>query len=456
MANFRPYNRNQKSIFPSGGPDDWLAQDHMARFIVDVVEQLDFSAFVNQYGGRGVPAYHPKLLTTLMFYGYATGVFSSRKIERATWDSVAFRFIAQEEHPDHDTICNFRKKFLPQLSAMFLQVLQVAHKMEIYKLGKVALDGTKVKANASKHAALSHGHCEKLEKQLKEEIEQLMQLAEEADNTEVPDGMVIPDEIALRKDKLDVIASAVAEIEARAKVRYKREKKEYDEKMAERAAKEEETGKKIPGKVPKEPEPGARSRDQVNLTDKESRIMPQSGGGFQQAYNAQASVDIESMIVVATHVTQNTNDKLEITPALDELLALPETLGKVDSLIADAGYFSEENVKKCEEVDITPYICVGREKHNKNPIERFIEPEPPPDGASVVDKMKYLLTTKAGRAVYAVRKCTVEPVFGIIKAVLGFRQFSLRGFDAVSGEWDLVCLAWNLKRMHKLSLQKIQ
>lgn len=456
MANFRPYNRKQKFMFPSGGPDDWLEDGHMARFVVDVVEQLDFSSFVNQFGGQGVPAYHPKLLTALLFYGYATGTFSSRKIERATWDSVAMRFIAQEEHPDHDTIANFRKKFLPQLSALFLQILQVAQKMNIYKLGKVALDGTKIKANASKHSALSHGHAKKLEKQLKEEIETLMKLAEEADNNSVPDGLDIPDEVARREDKLEVIAAAITEIEARAKERYKREKKEYDEKMAERAAKEAESGKKTRGRVPKEPEPEPKKRDQVNLTDKESRIMPQSGGGFQQAYNAQASVDIESMIVITTHVTQNTNDKLEITPALNELLALPESLGKVDSVIADAGYHSEENVNKCEEVNITPYICTGREKHNQDPLERFREPDPPPDDASADELNRHRLKTIVGRAIYAVRKCTVEPVFGIIKSVLGFRQFSLRGIEAVSGEWDLVCMAWNLKRMHKLSLQKIQ
>ncbi len=455
MANFRPYNRNAINMFPSG-PNDWLGENHLARFVVEIIDQLDFSGFVNRYGGRGVPAYHPKLLAALLFYGYATGMFSSRKIERATWDSVAMRFIAAEEHPDHDTIADFRKKFLPQLSELFVQILKIAHEMKVLKLGKISLDGTKIKANASRHSALSHGHAEKLEKQLKEEVEELMKLAEEADSCTVPDGMDIPDEIARRKDKLEMIAKAKAEIERRAKERDKREKAEYDEKMAKRAAKEKETGKKIPGKVPKEPEPGPKKRDQVNLTDKESRIMPQSGGGFQQAYNAQASVDIESMIVVTTHVTQNTNDKLEIAPALEELLALPSDIGRIDSVIADAGYFAEANVKKCLDANITPYICTGREKHNQGVFDRFKEPDPPPEGASAVEKMKYLLKTKAGRAVYAVRKCTIEPVFGIIKSVLGFRQFSLRGFEAVGHEWNLVCMAWNLKRMHKLSLQKNQ
>ena len=221
--------------------------------------------------------------------------------------------------------------------------------------------------------------------------------------------------------------------------------------MLQRKAKEERTGKKTRGKEPKAPKPGPQDRDQVNLTDKESRIMPISGGGFEQCYNAQASVDVETMLVVGNHVTQNPNDKKEIKPAIEDINALPEVLGTVDTLLADTGYFSEANVTTCLENEVVPCICTKRDKHNRTFDERFSEPDPLPDDADDVTRMKHLLQTRKGRELYAKRKSTVEPVFGIIKAAMGFRQFLLRGVDAVSGEWDLVCLAWDLKRMHALA-----
>ena len=323
--------------------------------------------------------------------------------------------------------------------------------MDVLKLGKVSLDGTKIKANASKHRALSWKHACKLEKQLKAEVEDLLRQAEEADRADLPDGLDIPEELARREKRLAAIAGAKTEIERRAAERHAEEQADYEKKLATRKAKEQKTGKKARGKKPKPPESGPRDKDQVNLTDEESRIMPTSGGGFEQCYNAQASVDVDTMLVVGQHLSQNPNDKLEIEPALEALNALPEELGTIDGLLADTGYFSQDNVDSCLEEEILPYISSHRDGHNQSLKERFSEPAPLPENADAVTEMKHRLKTKAGRAIYARRKCTVEPVFGIIKAIMGFRQFLLRGVESVRGEWNLVCMAWNLKRMHVLA-----
>jgi transposase len=450
MSNtFRQVDRETLFLLPPS-MDDWLPEGHLARFIVEIVGQLDLAAIKSAYAGRGSRAHHPEMLLALLFYGYATGVFSSRKLELATYDSVAFRYIAANDHPDHDTIANFRKRFLPLLNPLFVQILLIAHQMGCLNLGKISLDGTKVKANASKNRALSWKYANQLEAQLKAEVAELLRQAEEADNSELPDGLDIPAELARREARLEAIARAKAEIERRAAERHAEERAEYEKKLAERKAKEQETGKKPRGKQPKPPEPGPRDKDQVNLTDEESRIMPVSGGGFDQCYNAQASVDVESMLIVGQHLSQNPNDKLEIAPALAAITALPETLGTVDSLLADAGYYSEANVGSCEKETILPFISPKRDAHNQSLKERFVEPGPLAADADAVTQMTHRLQTKEGRALYAKRKCTVEPVFGIIKAIMGFRQFLLRGVESVRGEWNLVCMAWNLKRLHAL------
>ena len=315
------------------------------------------------------------------------------------------------------------------------------------KLGTVSLDGTKIHANASRHSALSHGHIEKLEVQLKAEVQELLALAEQADQADLPDGVSLPEEIKRREDRLAAMAKAKAKIAARAAARYAQEKAEYDEKMAHRAAKEKDTGKKPGGRVPKAPEPGPKDSDQINLTDDESRIMPVAGGGYEQAYNAQAAVDAATMLVVATGVTQATNDKEQVEPMLKTLDAQAETLGAVERLMADTGYSSETNIKTCEAAHIEPLIAVAKEKHHPGWRERHSEPAALPAEATPMQAMSHRLKTKAGRAAYALRKQTVEPVFGIIKSVRGFRQFLLRGLEKVTGEWSLVCLAWNIKRM---------
>ncbi len=447
---FRQVDRDTLYLLPPS-MDDWLPEGHLARFVVDIVGQLNLTVIKSAYTGRGSKAHHPEMLLALLFYGYATGVFSSRKLEQATYDSVAFRYIAANDHPDHDTIATFRKRFLPQLTPLFVEILLIAQQMGCLKLGKVSLDGTKIKANASRHRALSWKHACKLEAQLKAEVKDLLRQAEEADRSEIPDGLDIPAELARREERLNAIATAKAEIERRAAERHAEEQAEYEEKLAKRKAKEQETGKKSRGKQPKPPESGPRDKDQVNLTDDESRIMPVSGGGFDQCYNAQASVDTETMLIVGQHLSQNTNDKQELTPALESLTALPENLGTVDSLLADAGYFSEANVESCLKEEILPFISAHRDGHNQSLKERFAEPEPLLEGADVVTQMKHRLKTQAGRAIYAKRKCTVEPVFGIIKSVMGFRQFLLRGVESVRGEWNLACMAWNLKRLHTLA-----
>jgi transposase len=430
---------------------DWLPEKHLARFVVEIVEQLDLQPLKVSYSGRGSQPYNPEMLVALLFYGYATGVFSSRKLERSTYDSLAFRYICANTHPDHDTIADFRKRFLPQLKKIFVEILVIAHQMNVFKLGRVSIDGTKVHAYASRHKALSYGHACKLERQLEAEVAELLQKAESADQADIPDGMDLPTELSIRRERIKAIKEAKAEIERRAAERYAEEQKAYDAKIAERAKKEQETGKKARGKKPQPPTVGPTEKDQVNLNDSESRIMPTSGGGFEQAYNAQAGVDTETLLIVTTHVSQAPNDKQELKPALDNLNQLPQALGTVRDILADNGYFSEGNVTLCEQHEVTPYIAAIREKHHASPVERFEEPKPLSDAANAVDAMKHRLKTQSGKTVYATRKSTIEPVFGIIKSVMGFRQFLLRGLEAVRGEWNLVCMAFNLKRLYALS-----
>jgi len=448
---FKGCDRDTLFLMPPS-MDDWVPENHLSRFVLDIVSRLDLSPIINAYAGRGSDAYPPSMMVALLFYAYATGVFSSRKIERSTYDSVAFRYVAANTHPDHDTIASFRKRFLKELKALFVQILLIAHEMGVLKLGSVSLDGTKIKANASKHHALSWDYAHKLEKQLKDEIKDLLRKAKQADKEDLPEGMNIPEELARRESRLKAIAAAKAQIEQRAAERFAKEQQAYEEKLTARKAKEKETGKKPKGHPPIPPQPGPKRKDQINLTDSDSRIMPSKGGGFEQAYNGQAAVDINSMLIVENHITQQSNDKLEVTPALENLSRLPDKLGTVEKLLADAGYFSADNVEKCETDDIIPYIAGSRQRHNALLMERFTKPEPLTGPADPVTEMNHRLKTIAGKAVYAKRKCTVEPAFGIIKAVMGFRQFLLRGLDQIAGEWNLVCMAYNIKRLHTLSI----
>jgi transposase len=448
---FRSVDRTTAYLLPPS-IDEWLPEGHLARFVADVVSQLDTSAIESCYSGRGSDAWHPKMLISLLFYGYATGVFSSRKLERATHDSVAFRYLCANQHPDHDSIATFRRRFLIELESLFVQILHVGHEMELVKLGNVSLDGTKVKANASKHRALSWAYACKLEAQFESEVKELMHLANEADASDLPDGFSIPEELEIREKRLAAIRDAKAKIEERAAERHARDVAEYEEKVAVREAKEKATGKKARGAAPKPPEEGPKDKDQVNLTDEESRIMPASSGGFEQAYNAQAAVDMDTMIVVATNLSQNPNDKREMEPVVETLVKLPDELGEIKNVVADTGYYSEHNVKVCEQHKLQPLIAHGRQPHHPPLAELIVRDKS--DNALVSDdpvqRMKDELKSETGRAIYAKRKTTVEPVFGIIKHVMGFRQFSMRGLEKARGEWSIVCMAWNIRRLFTL------
>src|ERR1700704_1827067 len=447
MSNFRSIDRQTGFLLPPS-LDELLPEKHLARFIVEVIDGLDLRAMSGSYRGSGSASYHPCMLLGILVYGYATGVFWSRKLERATYDSVAFRFIAANDHPDHDTIAMFRRRFLKEIEALFVEVLQVAREMGVLKMGTIGLDGTKIHANASRHSALSYEHAGKIEEQLKAEVADLMARAEAADAAEVADGMSIPDELARREERLAKLAQGPAQIEARAKERFEREAAEHRAKLAAREAKTAATGKKPGGKPPAPPVDGPQPKDQVNLTDEDSRIMPVAGGGFDQCYNPQAVGAAESLLVIAAEVVAAPNDKQQIAPMLGKIDALPEHLGRPETLLAHNGYFSEANVTLCAAANIEPLIGLGRQPHHQSLRERFAAAPPAPEHPTPVEAMAYHLRTPQGKKLYALRKQTPEPVFGIIKSVMGFRQFLLRGLDNVQGEWSLVTMAWNMKRMY--------
>ena len=406
-----------------------LPSEHLARFVVDMVGLLDLAAIYRRYGAKGGQPYDPRLLLGVIAYGYLTGVFSSRKLERATYESIPVRYIAGNLHPDHDTLANFRRTFLAEIEEAIVQVLLVAQQVGVLgaELAVVSQDGSKIHADASKSQAVSY----------KEE------------QREVPAGLVVGQEVALREARLAQLAVAKAVLEARAAERYAAEQAEYEGKLAERAAKERRTGKKPGGKPPVPPTPGPRDTDQFNFTDPDSRIMKNgTDQGFDQHYNVQVVVDQKSLLVVATTLSNHPNDQLEVAPTLD---AMPPALGTPNAAALDAGYFSAANISACAARGIEPYIAPGRDAHRQT-LEDLLAPAPipPPETASPRVQMAYKLKTPEGKAIYRARKCTVEPVIGIIKEVLGFRQFSLRGVQAAAGEWCLVCFAYNLKRLRAL------
>lgn len=430
---------------------DVLPPDHLARFIVDVIAQLDLSAIYNQYGDQGAPPYAPEVLLGLLFYGYASGVFSSRKIEKATYEVIPFRFIAGDMHPDHDTIAHFRQQFLAELKELFVQILLIAQEMGQLQLGNVSLDGSKIHADASKSKAVSYKRLLAIEAYLQAEVNELFTMAEAADGGQLPDAMNIQEEIEHRQRQLERLAEAKKVLEARAQARYEAEKAEYEAKMQAREEKAAKKGGKPPGRPPNPPTPGPRDKDQYNFTDPESRIMKNAANsGFDQHYNTQVVVDHDSRLVVGNWLCNHTNDKQAALPTMD---TMPPQLGKPKAANLDTGYFSQGNIKGLIARGIDPYIATGRSPHHRGWRAYFLDnPDPPEADASVKEQMAYKLRTAIGKALYRLRKSTVEPVIGIIKEVLGFRQFSLRGLFAAGGEWTLVCLAYNLKRLHTLQV----
>jgi len=426
---------------------DWLPKEHLARFVVELVEHLDLRMVRESYAGRGSAAYHPEMLVALLFYGYATGIRASRKLETATYESVPFRFIAANTHPDHDTISDFRMRFLPQLTQIFEQLLVVAHESGFLRVGQVSVDGTKIRASASKHNALSLKRGTELQRRFRREAQRMLELAEQADREDTgDDDFHLPAELARREDRIAAIKAAMERIRARETERIEREKAEREEAKAERARFEEANGRRFETRLSYhriERNPNA----QINLTDEDSRIMP-SGEGFVQAYNGQLAVDTKSQLILSAHLTQHPIDVRQLQPALEKLARLP--IGKPTALIADGGYYSELNVERCAALGIDPYISRGREKHHWG-MRHWHRPKEPAAGASALDLMRYRLRTAEGRAIYAQRKCTVEPVIGNLKRSMGLRQFLLRGFEKVSGEWTLASAAWNIRRLHAMS-----
>jgi transposase len=428
---------------------DCLPPEHLARFVADTIGVLDLSPFYARYGAKGGQPYDPALLLGLLFYGYVTGVFSSRKLEAATYEQIPCRYLAGNLHPDHDTIAAFRRRFLPEIAEACVQLLLVAQQVGVLELGAVSQDGTKVHADASKSQAVSYQRLLELEPQLRAEVARLLALAEQAERDEGPAGLDVAQEVARRQARLAQLALAKAVLEARAAERYAAERAEYEAKLAERAAKAARTGKRPGGKPPTPPTPGPRAKDQYNFTDPDSRIMKNgTDAGFDQHYNAQLAVEQASLLVVGTSLSNHPNDQQEVESTLD---AIPPALGTPPAAALDAGFFSADNIRACTARGIEPYIAPGREAHRQTLAELLAPaPAPPPAGASPRVQMAYKLHTQEGQAIYRARKRTVEPVIGIIKEVLGFRQFSLRGERAAAGEWCLVCLAYNLKRLHVL------
>ena len=432
---YRPYYPDEELLLPPS-LRDWLPEDHLAYFVSDVVDNLDLSAMDAVYGTekRGQPPYDPLMMTKVLVYSYCIGVFSSRRIETRLVEDIAFRVLAAGNHPNFRTISDFRKIHLKTLAGLFEQVLKIALEAGAMKVGRVALDGTKVKANASKHKAMSHDRMLEKEKQLKAEVQQLLEQAERTDAEEDARhgkdrrGDELPAELARRETRLKKIREAKRALAARA-----REKTEAE------------------GSDPKQAKP--KEKDQYNFTDPESRIM-KGADGFVQAYNAQAAVEADFQLIVGQSVTQATNDKEQLLPMVEKI---EEQSGhRPEEILADSGYCSEKNLEGLESKDqpeqqIVGYIATERVKHGeyKEPCPRG----PLPQGATRVDRMRRKLKTKVGKAVYAARKAIVEPVFGQIKQARGFRQFLLRGIEKVRREWAMVCLTHNILKLYRLCYQ---
>jgi transposase len=455
--NFIADTVDQTLLFPPS-LHDWLPEGHVARFLLDVVSALDLSAIYKSYedkDGRGQAAYAPEMMVRLLLYGYAKGVYSSRKIQTRTFEDVVFRYLSGDQHPDHATIAEFRKRHLEALSGLFTQALLLCSEAGMVKLGHVSIDGTKIKANASKHKAMSYKRMNETEARLKQEIDALLAAAEKTDSEEDAQygkdrrGDELPAELQRRESRLQKITEAKAVLEQKAKEEAAHERAEVEQKLAEREEEEQRTGKKKRGRKPQLPDPEQVKPDdtaQRNFVDPESRIMPDGAnkGSFVQGYNAQIAVDSASQVIVAAEVTQETNDKKQLLPMIAQIeINLDQ---KPEKVSADTGYFSEANVTDESVKDVDLYVATGRDKHG-DVVEA--SSGPPPADASPQEAMQEKLRTEAGRAVYKMRKAIVEPVFGQIKEQRGFRRFSLRGKENVSREWRLVCAVSNLLKLFR-------
>jgi transposase len=444
---YRPWNPNQQWLLPPS-PQDWLPTNDLVYFLLDTVKELDLSAITQKYEQeeRGYPPYHPRMMVTLLFYAYCRGVFSSRKIMQACEERLTFRVIVGDDIPDFRTISDFRKLHLQELSDLFVQILQWCQEAGLVKLGDIALDGTKIKANASRHKAMSYGRMKEEESRLQGEIQELLATAEAADGREDqehgPDrrGDELPEELARRESRLRRIHQAKRALEARGKAAAEQARREQELGSEEGEEVPEKRGRRGPevSEVPAE-------KQQYNFTDPESRIMRASNKGWDQCGNAQAAVDSHKQIIVACDVTDQPNDKQQFAPMLRQAQENVGPEHKIRRASGDSGYYSEANVRYAESQGIDAYLATGRLKHTdrvtKCPRGRM------PKDLTVQEKMARKLRTKQGRQRYSRRKCTVEPVFGQIKRARGFVQFSLRGLTKMRGEWSLVCLSHNLLKL---------
>jgi|ERR1044071_6901586 transposase len=436
---------------------DWVRANHLCLFIVDAVEELNLHQVKINERGTGSEQYPPRMLLSLLIYSYATGVFGSRRIEQSTYESVPVRVLCADTHPDHDTICTFRRENKELVREAFVKVLEMAQNLKFLKVGQitVAVDGTKVLANASKHSAVSYQRAGELIEQLEMEVAQLLSKAEQADSTPWEEGLTIPDEIVRRQERKAKLAQARREIEARAKA--KAIAKEAEKKMAQ-GQEGPAQGKKPSGPQPQGPPSQPQPKEQYNFSDPESRIMKAGNGNhFEQAYNAQAAVEVESLLIVGQRVSQAPNDKEQLVPTLQ---AIPSSVGRVEGVLVDSGFCSEAAVRQVERSEggqltgTTVYAALEKTSHHRSveDLEKKAEPPAVPEGSPVLEVLQQRMKTRAGKAKYKLRQQTVEPVFGIIKSVIGFRRFLLRGLEKVSLEWTWVSVAYNLKRLHRMNL----
>lgn len=440
---FKSCDRKQMLLLPPSLLD-WVPEGHLSHFILETVEQIDLSAIYQSYGGdgRGQPPYDPEMMVSLLLYAYCIGVPSSRQIEKRTYEDIAFRMVAANRHPDHDSICEFRKRHLKALAALFVQILRLCQETGLVKLGHVALDGTKIKANASKHKAMSYGRMKKSREELEKEIAALLERAESVDQEEDKKygkgkkGWTLPEELQRRETRLGKIKEAMKALEDEAAKEAEQERQARGEKPAKAQHPKGEG-----------PAPAPADKAQRNFTDPDSRIMKVSSTkSFEQSYNGQALVDDSHQVIVAAHLSQKSNDMEEVEPILDEV---EKNLGRIPpgmAVSADAGYFSEPNVLLFEDALLKPYIATGRLKHGE--AIPTVRGRPPKD-LTPREAMIRKLSTKRGRAIYSKRKSTVEPVFGQIKHARGLRQFSFRGKENVSAEWQIWCLTHNLLKIYR-------
>jgi transposase len=441
-------DRKTPMMFP---PDmrEWVCEDDMVHFVIDTLEQLPAANMPVNERGSGSAQYPPHMLLELLVYCYASGLFSSRKIEKATYRDIAIRYLTADTHPDHSTICAFRKNNRAMIQKAFVHVLKLAKEMKVFQVGTISVDGTHIKANASKYKNIAYDRAKELDKKLEQDIAEMLDHADAVDEAESDEDIArLPKELCDRKKLRERIRQAAKALEDRAKARAEEEREAYEEKVSRR---EKRKGLRK-GKMIQPPDPTPKGMEQINMTDSDSRIMRKNNGApYEQAYNAQVAVDADgSQLIVSKHVTQCSSDSNELLPALKKVR---RNVGNPKAVLADSGYVNHEAIEAVQARKVDVYVAVSKdESHSQRRYE--YRPKTPASVKKttnpVLVAMRAKLQTEAGKKMYALRKQTVEPVFGIVKHVLGFRQFLLRGLDNVACEWDLVCLAYNMKRLFAL------